>query len=185
MDQDFNLENIKPLISTDVLKTITDEFDKILCNISERFGISIGDLRDFTRDDMNKVGIKLGIKKRNRRVLPADKQCMGRKLDGKQCTRGRYKPGCDYCKSHANKLPLGRIDDEMIPKEPAVRGRKRKNEKKMSEFIMTRIETIQDINYLVDEKNFVYSFNQEAPQFLGIKMDGSIKSLTDLGIKVC
>ena len=67
MDQEFNLESIKPLISTDVLKTITDEFDKILCNISERFGISIGDLRDFTRDDMNKVGIKLGIKKRNRR----------------------------------------------------------------------------------------------------------------------
>ena len=59
MDEEFNLDSIKPLISNDVLKTITDEFDKILCNISERFSISIGDLRDYTRDDMNKVGIKL------------------------------------------------------------------------------------------------------------------------------
>ena len=185
MDIEFSLDNIKPLISTDVLKTINDEFDKILIKISERFSISIGDVRDFTREDMNKVGIKLGIKKRNRRILPADKQCMGRKLDGNQCTRGRYKEGSEYCKSHANKLPLGRIDDELVQKEPASRGRKRKNDKKMSEYIMTRIETIDEQHYLVDEKNFIYSFDQDAPKFLGIKVDGQIKTLQDLGIKIC
>ena len=38
---------------------------------------------------INKIGSKFGVKKRNRRILPNDFQCMGRKLDGKQCTRGK------------------------------------------------------------------------------------------------
>ena len=57
----------------------------------------------------------------------ASQQCMGRKLDGKQCTRGR-KDGTEFCKSHLNKLPFGRIDDDdYCVKEPSKRGRKRKN----------------------------------------------------------
>ena len=53
------------------------------------------------------------------------------------------------------------------------------------EYIMTRIETIGEINYLVDDRNMVYSFDTKSPQFLGIKVDNQLKTLSDLGIKVC
>ena len=156
----------------------------MLIKISQNYNLEYANLKELLAEDISKFSIKLGVKKRNRRVLPADKQCMGRKLDGKQCTRGRYKEGCDYCKSHANKLPLGRIDDVLEHKEPLPRGRKKKSGKKSTEFIVTKIETIGDHNYLVDDRNFVFSFDTKSPEFLGIKKDGEIKSLEQLGI-VC
>ena len=185
MDIDFDIEQIKPLVSNDILKIVLDEMDDIMVKIASRYELSISDMRDYVKDDLNKMGIKLGIKKRNRRVLPPDKQCMGRKLDGKQCTRGRFKEGTEFCKSHDNKLPLGRIDDEYIQKEPSQRGRKKKNGKKSSDYILTHIETIGEINYLVDDRNLVYSFDTTNPCFLGIKIDNTLKSLDSLGIKVC
>ena len=66
-----------------------------------------------------------------------------------------------------------------------LRGRKKKNGKKSSEYILTHIETIGEINYLVDDRNFVYSFDTNNPCFLGIKIDNTLKSLDNLGIKVC
>ena len=185
MDGDFDIDQIKPLVSTDILKIVLNEVDDILLKLSSHYNLSISDIRDHVKDDLNKMSIKLGIKKRNRRVLPPDKQCMGRKLDGKQCTRGRYKECSEFCKSHDNKLPLGRIDDEYVQKEPSQRGRKRKNGKKSSEYILTHIETIDERNYLVDDRNFVYSFDTNNPRFLGIKIDNMVKSLDSLDIKVC
>lgn len=183
MDIEFSIDNIKPLVSNDLLKTVLEEFDILIAKISKKYGISMVELKEFLKEDVNKIGIKLGIKKRNRRVLPADKQCMGRKLDGNQCTRGRYN-NTEYCKSHDNKLPLGRIDD--IPLEgPELKDKKRKGGKKSSEYIMTKIDTIDNVNYLVDDRNFVYSFNTEAPEFLGIKVDNRLKTLVELGVTVC
>jgi len=181
---DLDLDNVKPLISNDLLKTVIEEVNKMLYKISNQYKLPFNEVKELVKPDMNKFGIKLGVKKRNRRVLPTDKQCMGRKLDGQQCTRGRYKEGSDYCKSHANKLPLGRIDDELEQKEPLQRGRKKKMGKKSLEYIVTTIETIGDQNFLVDDRNFVFSFDTKSPQFLGIKVDNEIKSLSDLGI-VC
>ena len=182
MSRELDLNNIKPLVSNDLLKTMLDEFDKMLIKVSQNYKLDFGNVKEFLKDDLNKFSIKLGVKKRNRRVLPADKQCMGRKLDGNQCTRGRYREDSEYCKSHANKLPLGRIDDKLEQKEPQQRGRKKKNGKKSLEYIVTKIETIGEQNYLVDDRNFVFSFDTKAPEFLGIKFDGEIKSLAQLGI---
>lgn len=184
MEGEFDMNQIKPLVSNDILKIVLDEIDSIMLKLSFKYSLPISEIRDYIKDDLNKVGIKLGLKKRNRRVLPPDKQCMGRKLDSKQCTRGRYKEGSEFCKSHDNKLPLGRIDDEYVQKEPSQRGRKKKNSKKSSEYILTRIKTIGEINYLVDDRNFVYSFDTNNPRFLGIKVDNTLKSLDSLGIKV-
>ena len=184
MSRELDLNSIKPLVSNDLLKTMMDEFDKLLIKVSQNYKLDFGHVKEFLKDDLNKFSIKLGVKKRNRRVLPADKQCMGRKLDGNQCTRGRFREDSEYCKSHANKLPLGRIDDKLEHKEPQQRGRKKKNGKKSMEYIVTKIETIGEQNYLVDDRNFVFSFDTKAPEFLGIKSDGEIKSLAKLGI-VC
>ena len=184
MEGEFDINQIKPLVSNDILKIVLDEVDDILLKLSSHYNLSISDIRDYIKEDLNKMGIKLGIKKRNRRVLPPGKQCMGRKLDGKQCTRGRYKEDIEFCKSHDNKLPLGRIDDEYVQKEPSQRGRKKKNSKKSSEYILTHIETIGEINYLVDDRNLVYSFDTNNPRFLGVKIDNSLKTLASLGITV-
>lgn len=184
MSLELDLNNIKPLVSNDLLKTMMDEFDRMILKVSKRYNINFVDVKDFLKEDLNKFSIKLGVKKRNRRVLPAEKQCMGRKLDGKQCTRGRYREDSEFCKSHAHKLPLGRIDDELEVKEPQQRGRKKKCGKKSLDYIVTKIETIGEQNYLVDDRNFVFSFDTKSPEFLGIKSDGRIKTLGELGV-VC
>ena len=97
MSLELDLNNIKPLVSND-LKTMMDEFDRMILKVSKRYNINFVDVKDFLKEDLNKFSIKLGVKKRNRRVLPAEKQCMGRKLDGKQCTRGRYREDSEFCK---------------------------------------------------------------------------------------
>ena len=79
---------------------------------------------------------------------------------------------------------VSRIDDDLEPKEPQQRGRKKKGGKKSMEYIVTSIQTIGDHNYLVDDRNFVFSFDTKSPKFLGIKVDNEIKNLEDLGI-VC
>ena len=183
MSRELDLNSIKPLVSNDLMKTMMDEFDKMLIRVSKNYNLEYNEVKEFLKDDLSKFSIKLGVKKRNRRVLPADKQCMGRKLDGHQCTRGRYREDSDYCKSHDNKLPLGRIDDELQLKEPQQRGRKKKLGKKSLEYIVTKIETIGEQNYLVDDRNFVFSFDTKDPEFLGIKHDGSIKTLSELGVE--
>jgi len=184
MSHELDLNSIKPLVSNDLLKTMIDEIDKMVFKVSKNYNLDVSNVKDFLKDDINNFSIKLGVKKRNRRVLPSDKQCMGRKLDGNQCTRGRYCDDSEYCKSHANKLPLGRIDDELEQKEPLPRGRKKKFGKKSLDFIITKIETIGEQNYLVDDRNFVFSFDTKSPEFLGIKCGNEIKSLTDLGISI-
>ena len=127
--------------------------------------------------DILNIGAKFGVKKRNRRILPSDKQCMGRKLDGRQCTRGRNGDS-EFCKSHQNKLPLGRIDDEYSAKEPSKRGRKRKNNVlSCNKYIVTHMEQLDGNNYLVDDNNFVYSFDVNNPEFLGIKENNCLKKI--------
>ena len=65
----------------------------------------------FIKDSCPKIIFEYSknIKKRNRRVLSSDHQCMGRKIDGNQCTR-RKKSGSEYCQSHQKRLPNGRYD---------------------------------------------------------------------------
>ena len=136
------------------------------------YNLSISDVRDYVKEDLNKIGIKLGIKKRNRRILPLDKQCMGRKLDGLQCTRSK-RPGNDYCLSHIKNLPHGRIDDETFDLNNKSSKNKKKNlfNQENTDFIATHIEIINNEKVLIDSNNNMYSFNIDAPVFLGKKMN--------------
>ena len=182
MNTEFDISKIKPLVSNDLLKTVIDEVDNIIAKIVTKYNLSLESVKEYIKEDISKFGIKMGVKKRNRRILPPEKQCMGRKLDGNQCTRGRHTEGSEFCKSHANKLPLGRIDDELQIKEQSPRGRKKKSGKKSLDYIVTKIETIGDHNYLVDDRAFVFSFDTKSPKFLGLKMGNQIKSLDELNL---
>lgn len=174
--QEIDVKTINPIMPSDLFKIIQDEIDNILKKICVDYQLDIDTVSKKYNMDVTKIGIKLGVKKRNRRVLPTHLQCMGRKLDGKQCTRGR-KDNSEYCKSHMNKLPYGRIDDEFKLKEPLKRGRKRKSSSKEVEYVFTHIEVINGENYLVDTNNLVYSFDINNPVFLGIKTDNGIKKI--------
>ena len=175
-EQEIDVKTINPIMPSDLFKIIQDEIDNILKKICLDYHLDIDTVAKKYNMDVTKIGIKLGVKKRNRRVLPKHLQCMGRKLDGKQCTRGR-KDNSEYCKSHMNKLPYGRIDDEFKLKEPLKRGRKRKSSSKEVEYVFTHIDVIDGENYLVDNNNFVYSFDINNPEFLGIKTESGIKKI--------
>lgn len=174
----FDLKTLTPLVSCELFKFVNDEIKTIIEKICGDYKLSSNEVLEKYNIDILNIGAKFGVKKRNRRILPYNKQCMGRKLDSKQCTRGR-KDNTEFCKSHLNKLPFGRIDDvDFCAKEPSKRGRKRKNNiLNCNKYIVTHIEDIEGSNYLVDDNNFVYSFDVNNPIFLGIKHEDKLKKI--------
>lgn len=170
-EKDININEIKPIIPNEIFKFVNLELDKILKQLCDDYNLDYNNIKDQYGSDINKIGAKFGVKKRNRRILPPTLQCMGRKLDGKQCTRGK-RDNSEFCKSHENKLPYGRIDEPFKGKELTKRGRKKKM--RQNDYIATHMEVINGKNYLIDDKNFVYSFNINNPEFLGIKHNNNI-----------
>lgn len=112
-------------------------------------------------------------KRRNRKLIPKTDMCMGRKIDGQQCTRRKIN-STDYCKSHNRKRPNGRIDQEFInTKVKAKRGRKRKIEfdprQTNENYITMWPEIINGDRRLIDIHGNVYSYDEKSPTFLGKK----------------
>jgi hypothetical protein len=173
-EKDINIVEIAPIIPNELFKLINVELNKILEKICEDNKLNSKMILEKYSNDISKIGSKFGVKKRNRRVLPFEFQCMGRKLDGEQCTRGK-RENSDYCKSHENKLPYGRIDEPFKFKESKVRGRKKKD--KLNDFVATHVEIIDGHNRLVDNNNFVYTFDINKPEFLGILVNGIINKI--------
>ena len=171
MANNIEIKNIKPIINNDLFKLIKQEISNILNNINTKYNIQ-DDLNDLYSENISKIGVKFGIKKRNRRTLPNELQCMGRKLDGLQCTRSK-RPGNDYCLSHIKNLPHGRIDDETFDLNNKSSKNKKKNlfNQENTDFIATHIEIINNEKVLIDSNNNMYSFNIDAPVFLGKKMN--------------
>lgn len=170
---DICINDISPIISTDLFKVLKTDFLDILGSICDKHSLDYNSVLNDYSLKISKLGTKYGIKQRNRRKLNPENTCMGRKGDGKQCTRGR-RTGSDYCKSHENNLPEGRID-ELYTKKNKNRGRKKTN--KTNEYINTKLELIDNVNYLVDENNYIYSYNMNNPEFLGIKLNGKLHKI--------
>jgi len=122
-------------------------------------------------------------KKRNRKHIPTSDMCMGRKIDGLQCTR-RKLPNSEYCKSHSRKLPNGRVDEpNPLPKVKAKRGRKRKVEfdpRQNDDAYATLWEKILDgEKYLVDIQGHVFTYENEKLTYIGNKtLEGKIDRIT-------
>ena len=164
-----DLKNIQPIISQEIFKIFEDEVTNIIDNISEQYNISKEELKNKFMPNILNISIKMGVKKRNKRVLPSEVRCMGRKIDGEQCTRSR-RNGCDYCLSHSKRLPHGRIDDDnFVKKVKGKRGRKKKSLD--SEYIATKVQNICGTDYLVDEYDNVFTYNLNKSEYLGNKID--------------
>lgn len=110
-------------------------------------------------------------KKTNRRILPKNERCLGRKNDLTQCTRKR-KDGCEFCGSHIKNLPNGKVGDDgaCFQKKKGKRGRKRKNllDNQNESGILTTKKYINGNIYLVDAHNVVYTFREDRPVVLGV-----------------
>lgn len=163
-------ENIKPLMSNKLLKSFENYYKHCLQNIASEYNLDSTLILDKFKFDTAKIAIELEIKKRNRRVLSNEVRCMGRKIDGLQCTRSRMTE-CEFCLSHKKNLHHGRIDDTNYkPPEKGKRGRKRKDFyfENNDDYIATTLEYIDNEKYLVDCNKKVYSHNIENPKFIGI-----------------
>jgi hypothetical protein len=128
---------------------------------------------------------KIAPKKRQRRIIPENNLCMGRKLDTLQCTRRRLN-GKEYCKSHCKKLTNGRIDAPVEkPRVIGKRGRKRKTQidpKYFDENYKTFFPcVIKGEKYLSDINNHIFKFiegDNTKVKYLGVlSLDGKIESI--------
>lgn len=120
------------------------------------------------------------LKKRCKKVIPADMLCIGRKIDNKQCSRKRA-DGSDYCKSHLKKLSNGRMDQPIPVINKNKRGRKPKVQfdprRYDNEYITLWEDIIEGEKVLIDTENNIYTFDTAAPVLIGKK---DVNSTVDL-----
>lgn len=138
---------------------------KILEEISSTYKIDYNELSTkFLSGDNCKVSVK---ETRKKQKITDEQQCQAIKQDGQRCTR-RHKPGCKYCGKHENSI----------------------NEKEKNDYIATKRELINGIEYLVDKDNIIYRDNIENPEIIGKKIfvekngikEASISFIQDINI---
>ena len=100
-------------------------------------------------------------KQRVTRVVSSERRCMARIGLGTQCSRSRMSGG-DFCKSHSNSLPYGRIDEDIPDKE--FHTNKSKSNKQFtlndldeSKYIKTIVVYMGDTKFSIDSNMLIYS----------------------------
>ena len=84
----IDISNLSTNALSNITKNIYDEFNLLLKKISYDYHLDNDNLSEYL-PEMSKIQALFHTKKRIRRTLPTDMMCLGRKLDGKQCTRAR------------------------------------------------------------------------------------------------
>uniref|UniRef100_A0A6C0F0F4 WRC domain-containing protein n=1 Tax=viral metagenome TaxID=1070528 RepID=A0A6C0F0F4_9ZZZZ len=122
------------------------------------------------------------LKKRCKKAINIETICLGRKLDGKQCTRKKHIDS-DFCKSHLIKLSNGRIDQDNNTKICNKRGRKRKVEfdprQYDNEYITLWEDIINGQKVLIDSNSNIYTYDLKAPRYIGKK---TVNTKLDLSV---
>jgi hypothetical protein len=178
---EFNNEKIKKIISKN-----KDEFDLINSIVSKCFYIKENNININKDILVYKLFIdiisKFDIHKKNlkkKKNLNEELRCKGRKIDGKQCTR-KKKDNKEFCKSHSEKLPNGRIDSPIkTVKVKERRGRRPINNRDSRDqdesYSKLFIDIIEGERYKSDINNNVFTYD-EPIRYLGIKtLEGKIK----------
>ena len=139
--------------------------------------------KSFFNKETNEI-IQKRKKKSNRRRLPDNERCLGRKIDCTQCTRKR-KDGSQFCISHQKNLPNGMIGDngDCFNKQKGKRGRKRKEIiMNNDEYILTTKYYVGNTIYLKDSNNFLIKYNEDdsRPIIAGKLVDGKMIPIEDI-----
>ena len=178
---EFKNEKIVKLVSQN-----KEAFDLINNTVSRCFYINEKKM-DVNRDILTyKIFLdtlsKYDINKKNfkkKKVLCDELRCKGRKIDGKQCTR-KKKENKEFCKSHCEKLPNGRIDSPIkTVKVKERRGRRPINNRDSRDnddsYSRLFIDIIEGERYKSDINNNVFTYD-EPIRYIGIKtLEGTIK----------
>lgn len=151
------------ILKNPIFKMFKEEFDKMLDAISVHYNLNLDEVSKIAFNNSN-IALQYGIRKRTKRKIDACNQCMGRKIDGEQCTRSR-KGSYEYCLSHHKNLKFGRIDD--IKFNNISVGKICQNKKKSDEYLATKRLVINNVTYLIDDKQNVYTYNVESPILIG------------------
>ena len=167
-------DTINPLISSNIIQFIDNEFKLKLQNISDDYEIDYEELKENYSLDLSKLAVKLGMKKRNRRILNSNEQCMGRKIDGNRCTRSK-RDKSDYCISNQKGLPQGRIDDDVFENLMKSKNLKKKKTNELEnnkDYLAVTVENINGQSWLVNpQTREVYTYDLEQPKRVGILSD--------------
>lgn len=108
-------------------------------------------------------------KTRTKRVINPELQCMARTGLGTQCSRSKI-ANEDYCGSHCNSRPYGRIDCQTLPENKMIkkRGRRGKKTKEykledldMSKYVQAILVMIDEDPYLLDQNSVLYKYNTD------------------------
>lgn len=99
-------------------------------------------------------------KQRIKRVVSSERRCMARIGLGTQCSRSKMSGG-DFCKSHSNSLPYGRID-ESKPKKDQKKCKKSSDDFTLddldeSKYVKTIVVYMDDTKYSIDSNLLIYS----------------------------
>lgn len=103
----------------------------------------ISDTYDLNRDELYSKFLNIPIVESK---ISKQEQCQAIKQDGKRCTR-RHKPNCKYCGKHISL-----------------------QKKEEGDYIVTKRESINGVDYLIDDKNIVYKDCIEKSTIIGKKV---------------
>jgi hypothetical protein len=123
----------------DVVTLKISELKEILLSISKRYKIDNDEL-------LKHIDYSSLINRKLRQINPIN-YCIARTPNLKRCTRNRKKCS-EYCASHQFKHPYGRIDEEL--------NMEMKPKKQKSNMIKLKPITIDSIEYLIDNKKYLY-----------------------------
>lgn len=147
-------------ISKSLLSLYNVEIKKILLEISSEYNIDKNILlRKYINED--------NLRKTPQKQTGTMYKCMARKQDGNQCSR-RKKGVSDYCGKHMKNPKFGRIDDNADIVNTLAED---------DNYIMTSLETIDGVEYLVDSNNILFTNDVDSPMIIGKKMDDHVKML--------
>lgn len=121
-----------------------------------------------------KCVLRLDMEKRKRikKEIDNDIRCMARTGAGSQCRRpiilNDAESDSKHCLSHVHSLPYGNIDEEMpvpiITKKRGKRGKSKQFDTKdlnQDLYVQSVLVHIEDVPYLIDEHDVLYSFKNE------------------------
>ena len=66
---DIDINKIQPIIPSNIYKILKEEINGIITKISNENGLNSQDILQKYDKDISKIGVEIGIKKRNRRIL--------------------------------------------------------------------------------------------------------------------
>lgn len=123
---DTNIQQIKHNIETVVDSEVQFRIDKLIVMLSESYNIPKVEIyqKIMAFDDK----LQITESKDSEQIIDINNfKCLGRTKFSTQCSRSRQ-PDSQFCGSHINKLPYGKIDDSIPTKSSfKKRGRPKKN----------------------------------------------------------